>query len=182
MAISTPGDIVLDVVRAADPAAAASARTKLASLANRAGGAEFSVTAGERFPTTDPAGRTAATPDAFAKFEAMVLQSFIQSMLPKDAEAVYGQGVAGEMWQSVLAEQLGTAIAERGGIGIADRILRDRYVSGDRTVPLQGVSADPGKPKLDTEQSLSTALVQELQRTTVEALSEDRAVSSNSSR
>lgn len=178
MAISTPGDIVLDVVRAADPATAATARTKLATLANRAGGAAFPAAAGERFA----AARSAAIPDTFAKFEAMVLQTFIQSMLPKEADAVYGEGVAGEMWQSVLAEQLGNAVAEHGGIGIADRILRDRYVAGERTVPVQGVSADPGRPRLDAEHSLSAALVQELQRATVEALNEDPGASSNSSR
>ncbi len=182
MAISTPGDIVLDVVRAADPATAATARTKLATLANRAGGAEFSAAAGERFAAAGAATRSAATPDTFAKFEAMVLQTFIQSMLPKEADAVYGEGVAGEMWQSVLAEQLGNALAQRGGIGIADRILRDRYVAGEQTLPVQGVSADPGKPRLDAEQRLSAALVQELQRATVEALIEDPNASSNFSR
>lgn len=162
----------MDVVRAADPAAAASARTKLASFANRASGAGFSVAAAgaERAAS---AGR-AATPEAFVKFEAMVLQTFMQSMLPKEAENVYGQGVAGEMWQAMLAEQLGTAMASRDGIGIADRVLRDHYVVDDKIVPLQGVNASPERPELETQQRLSQALVQELQRTTTQALFEGR--------
>ena len=61
----------------------------------------------------------------------MVLQTFIQTMLPKDAEAVYGKGMAGDMWKSLLAEQLGDAMAERGGIGIADRVLGDHYIEGE---------------------------------------------------
>ncbi len=48
-----------------------------------------------------------------------MLQSFIQEMLPKDAEHVFGKGAAGEIWKSMLAEQLATEIARGGGVGIA---------------------------------------------------------------
>lgn len=164
---SASGDLVLDVVRAADPATVEAARARLASFAGKARGAEFGV--------ADAAGRAAtarpgATPEAFARFEAMVLQSFIQTMLPKDTESVYGGGMAGEMWQSMLAEQLGETMAKKGGIGIADRILADRYAAGEETVPLQGVSADPGKPALEEQRLLSTALVHEIQRRAAHAL------------
>jgi len=168
LAIPTSGDLILDVVRAADPAAAEAARTRLASFAAKAQGATFDAAAatGEapRGKAATGAATGAATPDAFARFEAMVLQSFIQTMLPEDTESVYGGGMAGEMWQSMLAEQLGTAVARRGGIGIAERILRDRYVAGEQSVPVQGVSADPGKPALDEQRLLSTALIHEIQR------------------
>jgi Rod binding domain-containing protein len=79
------------------------------------------------------AGPKHPTPEAFKKFEAMVLQTFLQSMLPKDAEAVYGGGMAGDMWKSFLAQQLGEVMAERGGIGIADRILGPHYAAAPQT-------------------------------------------------
>ena len=173
LAISATGDLVLDVVRAADPAAAEAARAKLASFAARAQGADFSAAAGTGEATSAPPAAkdaAAATPQAFARFEAMVLQSFIQTMLPSDTESVYGGGLAGEMWQSLLAEKLGETMASRGGIGIADRILRDRYAAGDETVPLQGVSADPDKPALAEQRLLSTALIHEIQRRAAHAL------------
>lgn len=162
MALSAAGDLVLDVVRAADPAAAEAARTRLASFAAGTRDATFSVAETPAPPS--PAGQAGATPDAFARFEAMVLQSFIQTMLPKDTESVYGGGMAGEMWQSLLAEQLGQTMARRGGIGIADRILRDHYAAGEQTLPVTGVSADPDKPLRDEQRLLSTALVHEIQR------------------
>lgn len=166
MAIATSGDLILDVVRAADPAAAEAARAKLASLAAKAEVVKFDpATAGPDAPR----GK-AATPEAFARFEAMVLQSFIQTMLPEDTESVYGGGMAGEMWQSMLAEQLGTTIAKRGGIGIAERVLRDHYVVDEKTVPVQGVSADPARPALDEQRLLSTALIHEIQRRVTDAL------------
>jgi len=173
LAISTPGDIILDVVRAADPAAVETARARLASFSGKAADAAFRVSDEPRAEARKAAG----TPETFARFEAMVLQTFIQSMLPKENEAVYGQGTAGEMWQSLLAERLGEVMAERGGIGIADRILRDHYIAGEEKVPLQGVSADPDQPQLDSQRMLSLALVQEIQRKTAQSLSEDRAAS-----
>ena len=174
MAISPPGDIVLDVVKAADPAAVETARARLASMASRASEATgFSVEQTARsFAREGTPGAAGAVPEAFAKFEAMVLQTFLQSMLPSDTSSVYGEGMAGEMWQSLLAEQLGATMAKRGGIGIADRILRDHYVTDEKTVPLQGVSSDPEKPALDEQRLLSTALIHEIQRRTAHALDE----------
>ena len=175
MAIATAGDLILDVVRAADPAAAEAARAKLASLSARAEGVKF-----DPAPAGPDAPRgKAATPEAFARFEAMVLQSFIQTMLPADTESVYGGGMAGEMWQSMLAEQLGTTIAKRGGIGIAERVLRDHYVADDEKVPVQGVSADPGRPALDEQRLLSTALIHEIQRRVADTLDQWQPSSSD---
>lgn len=55
-------------------------------------------------------------------FEAMVLGTFIGSMLPEGAEGVYGSGTAGDVWKSMLSDQLGVQMARAGGIGIADRL------------------------------------------------------------
>jgi len=70
---------------------------------------------------------------ALQDFEAVVLQTFIASMLPDEAENVYGEGTAGEVWKSMLAEQIASQMAKAGGIGIADRILASRLpASGDK--------------------------------------------------
>ena len=178
MAISPPGDIVMDVLKAADPTAVETARTRLASMAS--GAAEslgFSVTASSAMPGRSESA--AKTPEAFAKFEAMVLQTFLQNMMPQDTTSVYGEGLAGEMWQSLLAEKLADTMAARGGIGIADRILRGYYMDGETKVPLQGVSHDPGKAERDSQEMLSVALVQELQRKVTQSLHEDRAATSS---
>ena len=70
-----------------------------------------------------------------------MLQTFIQNMLPKDGAAVYGKGIAGDMWKSLLAEKLADVMAERGGIGISDRMLGDHYADGEarpcRRAPFQ---------------------------------------------
>lgn len=181
MAISPPGDILLDVARAADPASVEAARSRLASMASRASGTEqFSMEPASTAMRADTAKPGNAASEAFTKFEAVILQNFIQTMMPKDTTSVYGEGLAGDMWQSMMAEKLADAVAERGGIGIADRILRDHYKVDDKKIPLQGVSNDPDKPAQDTEKMLSLALVQEIQRKVTQSINQDRAASSAS--
>lgn len=168
MAISPPSDIVLDVARAAEPQALEAARARLAS---RAGTALAAASTSQPFSLGDLrnsalAGTEApgAGPETYRKFEGMVLASFVQSMLPEQADSVYGGGISGEMWKSLLSQQLGTVIADRGGIGIADRLLKDRYAEGDTKVPLSGMSDGPEKARRDQAETLSSALVNELQR------------------
>lgn len=60
--------------------------------------------------------------DAAQKFEAFVLQTFIQEMMPKESEAVYGSGIAGDFWKSMMSEKIAEQVAERGSVGIADYV------------------------------------------------------------
>lgn len=173
MAVSPPSDIVLDVAKAVDSAELAEARTRLAnaSATRRADGAFSLAEAGAASATggTASAGRDKAS---FVKFEAMVLRNFVEAMLPKSAEAVYGKGLAGDMWKSMMAEQVANVVAERGGVGIADRVLGDYYVDGDRKIPLEGVARGDAKAEADAQSMLSTALVQEMQLSLVRAIGE----------
>lgn len=163
MAISPPGDIVLDVARAVEPAELEVARARLAQLAATSSEATF-PTPGAAIVDGSAPERAQPSPDPLVRFEAMVLQTFIQSMLPEGVESVYGKGIAGEMWQSLLSEKLGETLAARGGIGIADRMLRDYYVEGETKIPLSGVSQGPETAELAERQLLADALVEELQR------------------
>jgi Rod binding domain-containing protein len=51
-------------------------------------------------------------------------------MLPKDAEGVYGTGIAGDIWRSMLSEKLAFEVAERGGLGIADQVRDSEAIKG----------------------------------------------------
>ena len=169
MAISPPSDIVMDVVRAAEPDAVATARAGLEKASRSAGVPAFSMAEGAGLASSTPA-RTASVDDPkkkpFVEFEAMVLQTFLQSMLPSDSESVYGSGLSGDMWKSLLAQEMGKAMAQTGGIGIADKVAADFYREGERVVPVAGVDRDPATPENDRQDMLATALVQELQRLT----------------
>ena len=137
MAISPPSDLILDVVRAADPAEVQQAQAKL--KASRAAFAATSLAeAGAGFGMaldviSTPAAKAglgnpelskdmSKMPEEYQKFEASILQSFITSMLPSDSEQVYGKGSAGEFWKSMMAEQIAGGMSKNGGIGLAEQM------------------------------------------------------------
>jgi len=65
---------------------------------------------------------------AKTQFEAMMLNSFVSELLPKDTGEVFGQGMAGDMWRSMLAEQVSTQIAKSGKLGLARRLFATHEV------------------------------------------------------
>jgi hypothetical protein len=141
MSIHPPSDIVLDVVKAADPArykAAVERLTRIAapdatspanasfdSLIAPAGipqdGTDTSADAGTNADGTRKSSPAEAA-KAYRGFEAMTLATFIEQAMPDDDSAVYGSGMAGGVWKSMLAEQIADQMAKAGGIGIASQL------------------------------------------------------------
>jgi flagellar protein FlgJ len=167
VAISPPSDIVMDVARAVEPAGLEAAKAQLVKRGGAAAGSAPGAVAFARgldASTLETSRSSRTAPEPFVKFEAMVMQSFIQSMLPEDSSSVYGEGMSGDMWKSLMAEQMSGAIAARGGIGIADRMLGDHYYEGKDRVALAGVTEPEALSQAGEDNNLSRALVQEMQR------------------
>ncbi|HET7410949.1 MAG TPA: rod-binding protein [Paracoccaceae bacterium] len=140
MAISPVADIVLEVARAADPAGYRAATARLRNLAGTAPSGKFQEIAGSVAPQVKPAPRlpfdaasalvhlrngealAVRQTSPYERFEAFVLQTFVQAMLPKGDSALFGSGTAGEIWKSMLAKGLSTELARSGGIGIAEML------------------------------------------------------------
>jgi peptidoglycan hydrolase FlgJ len=107
------------------------------------------------------ATRPAKSP--LVQFEAFVLQEFVSAMLPEQAGSVYGKGLSGDMWQSMFAEKIAAQMAERGGIGIADRLLKDYQIEGEERHAIAGVS-DPQLAVAKGEaNALAKAMLHDLQ-------------------
>src|SRR5690606_36863105 len=124
---SAPSQIGLDILRSPVLAGIGPARAEGVKQSGPAATARFELGETGDAKAADPAGKP-DIPASFKRFEAMVLQTFIQNMLPRDSASVYGKGMAGDMWKSLLAEKDAEVMAERGGIGIAYRVLGERYV------------------------------------------------------
>jgi flagellar protein FlgJ len=179
LAISPPSDIVMDVARAAEPADVEAARAALARRANGAAapfaldpsatvdaGSVLSRAAADKAEASNPAKK-------FQRFEAMVLTTFIQNMMPKDTEGVYGKGPAGDMWKSQLAEKVADVMAAHGGIGIAKSMLADHYLDGKQKVPVGPVAGGPRKTEIDQQTRLSTSMLEELERKAARSITGD---------
>jgi flagellar protein FlgJ len=140
MSISPPTDIILDVARAADPLRYQEATQRLTRLSTTIPADGFSdalKAAGpqpSRMALADardaldrlrptPAPRVQGSADKAAHadegFEAVALTNFVQEMMPKQSSAFFGTGTAGDVWKSMLAEQIASEMARAGGLGIA---------------------------------------------------------------
>lgn len=138
MSISPVSDLVMDVVQAADPAKVMEAQAKLKvtkaqteAVQLASAGKGFDASIGQvhdlrSLKTSNANEKDDKTVQTYRNFEAMVLQNFVQSMMPKDAEDVYGEGTTGDYWKSMMAEQIAKEISAGGGIGIADHMLKDK--------------------------------------------------------
>ena len=161
MSIAPPSDIILDVAQAADPRRLQAATSKLNGMAAALGGndttgggaaslarpddfgAILDGAAGTRpggskslagstlFPTA--AGTLPPQGSPYRKFEAVLLQTFIQEMLPKD-EHLFGDAASADICRSMLAEQLATQLSKTGRIGIAKMIEKAHGPTGAMTL------------------------------------------------
>ncbi len=80
-----------------------------------------------------PTRTTVAKKTVGNEFEAFVLQSFIKEMLPSKAENVFGSGLSGDVYKSMMAKALGDALAQRSTIGIAEHVDKAVGLRSDRT-------------------------------------------------
>ncbi len=74
-----------------------------------------------------PHGDAAATKkakDVAQQFEAVYLRQMIDTSMPKDSEALFGEGTSGTMWRSMMTDTLATALSKTGSLGIANMILK----------------------------------------------------------
>ncbi|WP_409561300.1 rod-binding protein [Hyphomicrobium sp. MC8b] len=58
------------------------------------------------------------------QFEALYLRQMLEEWLPKDSEALFGEGTAGSIWRSMLADHMATTLSKSGTIGIAQMIMK----------------------------------------------------------
>jgi hypothetical protein len=138
MAINPPSDLVLDVAMAADPSTLRASVEKLRSMvsdrvpaAGQLSRENFALVQQSVLP--DAVGREVheAPIPAFRKFEAFMLQSFVESMFAGDNQAVYGEGIAGDYWKSMMAEAVANKMADAGGIGVAKMLEHQRGIESN---------------------------------------------------
>lgn len=163
MSIAPPSDIILDVAQAADPQRLQAATTKLNAMATASGGTavDFQSLLASAAAKPSPVAGAAASPAAgstliashpatvtppmspYRKFEAVLLQTFVQEMLPKD-DNLFGDAASADACRSMLAEQLANQLAKSGRIGIAQMIEK---AHGPQTAAAKADTAVPAAPE-----------------------------------
>jgi len=62
--------------------------------------------------------------DVGQQFEALYLRQMLEEWMPKDSKELFGEGTAGSVWRSMLADQMATTLSKSGTIGIAQMITK----------------------------------------------------------
>lgn len=140
MSIFPATDIISDVARAGDPQRVRDAVRRLEDLS----AGNVHLAAPPNFAAEVARSRAAATgvqqlnlhsvahsTPAHAmnlgpsqKFEAFILQSLLENILPKEEGGSFGTGPGASIWRSMMAEQLGAQLAAAGGIGMQPLLER----------------------------------------------------------
>lgn len=76
------------------------------------------LTATSRAPARAAAGRSQTAKD----FEAVFLRQAIEEMLPKDAAGIFGGGTGGDIWRSMMADEISKVLAERGILDLSRQL------------------------------------------------------------
>lgn len=138
MSIFAGSDLISDVGRAALPSRKAEALHRLQRFANTPEAVAATPTTTKTdhnysdtitsfviLPVKSSTLLNAAAPDnkeaslAFRKFEAFILQTCLELLLPKADSGAYGSDESGALWRSLMAEHLGNQLAETGALRLA---------------------------------------------------------------
>ncbi|WGJ15683.1 rod-binding protein [Methylocapsa sp. D3K7] len=60
---------------------------------------------------------------AYKALEQLVLKNLVETMLPKDSGVLYGNGTAGDIWRSFLADQLATQVGKSIDLGVVPKSI-----------------------------------------------------------
>jgi len=164
VSIQPPSDIVLDVAQAADPVKSMAATQKLlrASSPDGTGAAFSNVLEDVTMPPDNTANlktqlglmnarasmtQTANAEDtrtkAYQGLETLIFQNLFETTLPHDSSL--GSGMAGDIWRSMMAEQLAKQSAKMIDLGLFPK-AEGAHTSQPGKNVLQKAVADPPLP------------------------------------
>ena len=106
------------------PAAAADQALWTARQTVRPGTSGNAQAADQTSPAQSARGQDGKAKDAGQQFEALYLRQMLEEMMPKDSAALFGEGTAGSVWRSMLADSMATTLSKTGTIGIAQMIIK----------------------------------------------------------
>lgn len=136
MAVALPSDLIVDVMRNADPERLNTATAKLRSLEAPQRRVSFENVVDRMDPSlVESSAQPGSSPAAYVEFERMVLRNLFESLLPVTESGAFGSGPSAGVWRSLAADQFAGLYAETGGVGIAVTLAGDDGAGGGAELP-----------------------------------------------
>jgi flagellar protein FlgJ len=165
MAVDFPSDLVLDVARAADPASTRTLEARLNTATSAAGPASGVAEAAGFGNHLSRVVQGTDAKEAGKEFESLLVQNMIEDMMTDTGEAYFGGGFAGDVWKSMMAEQIAAQVVKGADFGFASKVANYVVRQGDTIEPLRGVN--------DTEAMSQEVRMQEAARRGTQEISRD---------
>jgi len=84
------------------------------------------VQASRKTPTMQAGQKIEQVRQKAQEFEAVFLGQMLQPLFENiEAAEPFGGGASEKMWQSMMVDEYGKGLARAGGIGLADRVMRE---------------------------------------------------------
>jgi hypothetical protein len=119
--VAAEDDLLLQVMKNAEPSRVQEAASRLAAL----GG------------TGAPANVAEVSANTGEKLEASILTHLYGEMMPDESAGIYGSGSSGQFWQQMFTEKVAEATAKRSPLGLAEQLgfADGQNADGERRVP-----------------------------------------------
>jgi flagellar protein FlgJ len=137
MAVKLSSDLIVDVLRGADPVRQRAAVAKLESLSasqdtvfagvldatiSPVAGPVTRASGSKALESLSPSQQSGTAAIAYQGFEQMVLRNMFETLLPDEDSGAFGEGPSSGIWRSMAADQFAGVYAKSGGIGIANTL------------------------------------------------------------
>lgn len=146
MAVTLSSDLIVDVMRGADPARRHAAVAKLQAAGEPSGnetafanvvdelGAPPVSDGGPALSLSFSSVRVAAErkEGPYQGFERMVLRNLFETLLPDEGSGAFGAGPSAGVWRSMAADQMAGVYTQSGGVGIARLLEAHRSSQPDK--------------------------------------------------
>lgn len=139
MAVDFPSDLILDVARAADPAKAQNVAARLSGAASGSDSTAVLADAARVGRHLSRVHQGEKPEEAAKQFEALLVANMVKDMIGETGAGFYGEGFAGDVWKSMMSEQIANQVVEASDFGVAKMLVKSFVHDGDEIAPVSGV-------------------------------------------
>jgi len=164
MAVDFPTDLILDVARAADPAKAQNVAARLSGAASGSEPAAVLADAAKVGRHLSRVHQNQKPEEAAKQFEALLVANMVKDMIGETGASFYGEGFAGDVWKSMMSEQIANQVVEASDFGIADTLVKHFVHDGEKIAAVSGIHDAKSTPLENREIDAARSGTNEISR------------------
>ena len=164
MAVDFPSDLILDVARAADPVKAQHVAARLTGAASGSDASAVLTNAAKIGRHLSRVHQGQKPEEAAKQFEALLVANMVKDMIGETGASFYGEGFAGDVWKSMMSEQIANQVVKGADFGVADMLVKSFVHDGEKIAAVSGVNDAKSTPLENRELDAARSGTNEISR------------------